>query len=160
MNSGCKKVEESLIDFVEGKVPDILKAEIEEHIQSCEKCDRLVREFTAIWQSISTRESKAPSLSFWPVLVQRIQTDEKPKRVWEHIILGLKHSLRPAALSLLLLLGAFLGYHLGHIPEDTGKLISGEEYFVEYLEGFQDFPLGSAGDFYLSYSTTEQGELP
>jgi hypothetical protein len=160
MNARCKKVEENLIDFVEGKLPDILHNEFQEHIQSCRECDSLVSEFTAIWQTIPTRERKTLSRSFWPVLVQRIQTDEKPLRFREHVALGLKHSLRPAAMALLLLIGAFLGYHLGYAPEDSGKLISGDEYFVDYLEEFQDFPLGSAGDFYLSYSTTEQGETP
>ncbi|MFC2164101.1 zf-HC2 domain-containing protein [Acidobacteriota bacterium] len=160
MNSGCKKVEERLIDFVEKTLPDIQKAEIKDHIQSCADCDRLVREFYTIWQRISTRERKAPSRSFWPMLIQRIQTDEKPQQFWENIVVGFKRSLRPAVVSLFLLVGAYLGYHLGYVPVDTGKLISGEEYFVEYLEEFQDVPLGSAGDFYLSYSTTEQGEIP
>ena len=160
MNAGCKKVEENLIDFVEGKVSDILKAEIKEHRQSCAECDRLVREFSAIWQDIPTRERRAPSPSFWPVLVQKIQTDEKPMQQWERIIFGFKRSLRPAAVSLFLLAGAYLGYHLGSLPDDTAKLSSGEEYFAEYFEEFQDFPLGSAGDFYLTYSNPEQGEIP
>jgi len=160
MNSRCNEVEESLIEFVEGKLPDILKAEILEHIQSCAKCDRIVREFSLIWQDASVRVRRGPSVSFWPNLVEKIQTDEKPRQLWEQIIVGFKRSLQPAAVSLFLLVGALLGYRLGYVPEDTGKLISGEEYFVEYLEEFQDFPLGSAGDFYLTYSTTEQGEIP
>ena len=160
MNAGCKKVEEDLIDFVEGKVSDILEAEIKEHCQSCAEYDRLVREFSAIWQDIPTREGRAPSASFWPVLVQRIQYDEKPIQLLDRIILGFKRSLRPAAVSLVLLAGAFLGYHLGSLPEDTANLGSGEDYFAGYLEEFRDFPLGSAGDFYLTYSHTEQGEIP
>jgi len=160
MNTECKKVEDVLIDYVEGTLPDILRAEIDAHIQSCTKCDRLIREFSPLWQSFSTQEKEAPSRSFWPDLVQRIQTDEKPEKIWSHIALGFKRSLRPVAIALLFLLGAFFGYQLGHVPENDGRAISGKEYFAEYLEAFQDFPLGSAGDFYLMYSVPEQGEAP
>jgi len=160
MNSGCKRVKQNLIDFVERELPDVLKGEIEEHLRSCAKCDRIVREFSLIWQDVSARERRSPSASFWPDLVERIQSDENPRQVWEQIILGFKRSLRPVAVTLLLLGGAFFGYQVGYIPKDTGKTFSGEEYFVEYLETFQDFPLGSAGDFYFQYSTTQQGEIP
>jgi len=160
MNSGCRRLEKSLVDFVEGTLPEILRAEIEEHIQNCEKCGLLVKEFFPIWQNMSTGERKVPSSSFWPGLVERIQTGEEPQKVWQQIISGFRRSLWPAAVTVLLLVGAYFGYQLGNIPEDTETSFSAEEYFVEYLEDFQDFPLGSVGDFYLKYSATQQGEAP
>ena len=120
----------------------------------------IVRHFSEIWRNVSTGERRTPSPFFWPELVRRIRSDEKPQRFREKIILGFKRSLRPAFVSLLLLVGAYLGFHLGYVPEDTGKFIHGEEYFAEYFEEFDDFPLGSAGDFYLMYSNTKQGEIP
>ncbi|MBN1223913.1 MAG: hypothetical protein JXB23_11755 [Candidatus Aminicenantes bacterium] len=149
-----------MIDFVEKSLPEVLQIEIEEHLRECAKCNRLVRQFSPIWKDFASRERKAPSTSLWPALIEKIQAEKKPQLLRNKILAGVKNSLRPAVATLILLAGMFFGYHLGNVPDDAGELVSGQGYFSEYLETFEDFPPGSVGDFYLKYTIQERKDMP
>jgi predicted anti-sigma-YlaC factor YlaD len=158
MRSECKKVEKNLIDLIESKLPEVLKVEIEDHLRSCLKCARLFRQFSLSWEAIAKKERKSPSASFWPALVERIQAAERPQLVRYRILAGVKNSLRPAIITLILLAGVFFGYYLGQVPQGVEEPAFGKEYFEEYFEAFEDFPPGSGGDFYLNI-IREQEEM-
>lgn len=169
MNTECRKVEENLIDFVEKRVSESLQIAIEEHCESCPHCDRLVKRFALIWQEFTKRERLTPSASFWSDLYDKIHASEKPQLLWDKIFIGFKNSLRPAAIILVLFFGVFFGYHLGNVPEGFGEIsepkdidqkISEEMFVDQYIQDFQDFPLGSVDDFYMRYEIQKQDEEP
>jgi len=160
MNGACRKVEENLVGFMENEIPGNLRIEIDGHLKSCAECRFLVRRFSSVWKDFNSREESIPSDSLWTGIVSEIQGGGKQRFIGNRIWSGIKVSLRPAAAVLILLAGAFLGYHLGDIPEEPGVPVSLEDYIVEYFESFEDLPPGSAGDFYLAFPIREEKEGP
>jgi hypothetical protein len=169
MKAGCRKVEENLIDFVENGLSEPLRDEIERHLSNCARCKRLVERFTLIWPDFSKRQSMAPSPSFWPGLLDKIQTREKFHRRGRKLLWGLKVSFRPAAVVLIFLLGIYFGYYLGNIPQAAASLseswdmdtAAAEDIIVDpYFQDFQDFPMGSVADFYVTPRIQPQDKKP
>jgi hypothetical protein len=160
MKTGCLQVEDNLIDYVERKVPESLRGNIEDHLDRCLECARLVERFMLVWDAFPEEERVTPPESLWPDLWERIRSYDKPRKVDKRVFDGLVNSLRPVAAALLLLLGVFFGFHLGNFPAGAPEKLESaeidphglEEIFVtEYFQDFQDFPLGSIGDAYMSF---------
>lgn len=159
MKLECQNIADHLIDIVENNIPESQNKAIQEHLTDCPQCRRLIQNFAHVWKELTPAEKMVPSESFWPELVARIKASEKPVPLRERIILGLRHSLRPAAVSLILIICAFFGYRLGDIPRmETAQ--SDISYFEQFAQDFQDFPEGSVSDFYMRYLNQEQEEVP
>jgi hypothetical protein len=159
MNCDCREVVNNLIDIAEDNLPESQRDSIQNHIASCPQCTRLVQRFALVWEELSSAKKLTPTESFWPGLWARVEEYEKSPPLWEKIILDLKNSLRPAAASLILLLGGLFGYHLGNFPHT--EIPSSEVLYVEqYVQDFQDFPEGSVSDFYMQYEIENQPEAP
>lgn len=158
MNWDCQKVTNNLIDTIENNIPGSKKKAIQDHLESCPQCYGLVKRFSHLWQELPKMEKLIPSDRFWPELFAKIQDYEKPQPLWDKVITGLRNSLRPAAVSLILLLGIFFGYHLGNMPRHSNlsEVLPVEQYITE----FQDFPIGSVGDFLTKYEIQVQEERP
>lgn len=158
MKKNCRMVEEKLLDYIEGKLPrDTIKI-FEEHRKRCVQCDLLIKNFIEIWSSISENEKVQPSDSFWPGLQAKIQAVERPQPLSDRIFSDLKMILRPAALTIILLAGIFLGYQMGNITDVLGDISNSktldserpEKAYVEnYFQDFQEIPIGSPAEFYL-----------
>jgi hypothetical protein len=161
MSQDCQNIVNHLIDIVENNLPESLKKAILDHLALCPQCNRLVQSYSHAWKGLSTKEKLEPSESFWPELLAKIEASEKSQPFREKIITGFRNSLRPAAVSLILLFGVFFGYQLGtaHRPETSPSEMS-SQYIEQYLQDFQDFPYGSVGDFFTKYEIPLQEEKP
>ena len=160
MRTECKQVEDNLIDFVERKVSGSLQRAIEDHLERCPECARLVERFSVVWEALPKGERFATPQSLWQNLLDRIESLDRPRPIRQSVFDGLVNSLRPVAIVMLLLFGMFFGFHLGNIPEEYPVAVRPveidphllEEIFVtEYFQDFQDLPLGSIGDVYVSF---------
>lgn len=169
MNADCRKVEENLIDFVEKKLPESQQKVIQKHLEDCPQCYGLVKRFAHLWQELPEEERFIPSDRFWLELFAKIQAYEKPQPLGDKFFTGFRNSLRPAALSLILLLGVFFGYHLGNMPQGSIKKSESDSmdttqsemaYVDQYFQDFQDFPDGSVSDFFTKYEIPIQEEKP
>lgn len=159
MNRDCREVVNNLIEFVENNISESQKKTIQNHAAACPQCSRLIKRFARIWKELSTAEKLTPSERFWSGLWARVEAYEKSQPLREKIIAGLKNSLRPAAVSLIFLLGCFFGYQLGNLPHM--ETVPSEILYVEqYVQDFQDFPEGSVSDFYIQYQIQNQQEVP
>jgi hypothetical protein len=159
MKRDCREVVNNLIDIVEDNLPESQKKIIQNHVASCPRCNRLVQRFACVWKELSTAEKLTPSERFWPGLWAKIEDSEKSPPLREKIITGLKNSLRPAAVSLIFLLGGLFGYHLGNLPHTETPSFE-VLYMEQYVQDFQDFPEGSVSDFYMQYEIENQLEVP
>lgn len=159
MSRDCRKIAENLIGIIENNIPESQKKGIQDHLTACPRCNRLIQSFAHEWKDLATAEKLTPSDRFWPELSAKIQDYEKPLSLWDKIFAGLRNSLRPAAVSLILLFGVFFGYQLGKEPRaETSR---SEMLYVEhYLQDFQDFPDGSVSDFFTKYEIPVQEEKP
>ena len=169
MSTGCRKVEENLIDFIEKEISESLRKEIEQHLDDCPRCKSLVERFNQIWPNFSTRQIMAPSPSFWTGVLDKIQTHEKLHRRGNKLLWSLKASFRPIAWALVFLLSIYFGYYLGNISQNAEPLpetvdmdaTTAEEIIVDqYFQDFQDFPRGSIADFYVSPRFQQQDKKP
>lgn len=159
MKRDYREVVNNLIDIVEDNIPESQKKAIHNHIASCPRCTRLVQRFALVWKELSSAEKLTPSEMLWPGLVAKIEIYENPPPLREKILAGLRHSLRPAAVSLIFLFCGLFGYYLGNLPRMETP--SSELLFVEqYVQDFQDFPEGSVSDFYMQYETQNLQEAP
>ncbi len=169
MNWDCKKVANNLIDIIENNIPESQKKAIQDHLAICPQCNLLVKRFAHAWEELSTAEKWTPSERFWPALFAKIQAYEKPQPMWDKIFTGFRNSLRPATVSLILLLGIFFGYYLGNMPQGSMNKSESDSidttrsemaYVDQYLQDFQDFPDGSVSDFFTKYEIPIQEEKP
>lgn len=156
----CKIIEKNLIDIIEKKAPENILKEIQIHLKSCPKCTLLLERFSQIWKGFDQTKRIEPSVSFWPVLHQKIKAYEEHKFHPGEIFFGLKRWLRPAVVTIILLMACFFGYQLGNFSQNYGQIQSLEEagevaleelYTTQYLSSFEDFPEGSISDFYICY---------
>jgi hypothetical protein len=159
MNWDCQEVANHLIDIIEENMPASQKKAILDHTAVCPRCDRLLKDFSRVWQDISTAEKRTPSEGFWPGLLAKIEARERPRPFREKMIAGLRISFRAAAVSLILAFGIYFGYYLGNTPSmETAQ--SDVPSFEQYIRDFQDFPEGSVSDFYTQYEVQNQQEVP
>ena len=161
----CSLIEEHLVDLIENKVSAELQKDIQSHPDECFRCKRLIKDFSELWSELSSHKRREPSISFWPALEKIIKEYEHHPFRSRKIYTGFIGLLRPVAISLVFLIGIFLGFQLGNIP-DRSELgsksrkstpdISGEIYTALYLEDLADIPLGSTADFYLGVEDSDE----
>jgi hypothetical protein len=158
MRPECQIVEISLIDYLEHRVPDRLREKVEKHLRGCTACADLVQKISLLWREFDQKKRIEPPPTLWTAIQNRLEGVKEKVPVRNKILFGLKRNFRPAAVLLLLLAGIFFGYHLGYVPDASGRISSfesagdksPEEMFVKnYLKDFQDIPDGSMADVYM-----------
>jgi hypothetical protein len=159
MNQDCQNIANNLIDIVENSLCESLEKAILDHLADCPRCKDRVKDFSLAWKGLSTAEKFIPSESFWPELLAKIHAYERPQSLQEKMMRVLKHSLRPAVASLILIAGIFLGYQLGNFPHMQSSQ-SAKTQIGLYTQEFQDFPEGSVSDFFTRYEIPIQEDTP
>jgi hypothetical protein len=159
MSQDCQKIAENLIDIIENRIPESEQKGIQAHLDACPRCSRLVQSFARVWTELPTAEKLTPSDRFWPVLYAKIQDLEKPLSLGDRILAGLRNSLQPAVLGLILLFGIYFGNQLGNRPSIETTL-SEMSHIEQYLQDFEDIPDGSVSDFFTKYEIPIKEEKP
>ena len=109
----CKNVKRNLVSFLEKKLLEEQRVEMEKHLKICPDCSHLLEEFSQLWGALERREKIQPSPYFWTRLKQRIieyEEERKPVLGWFE---GLIRWARPAVAVAVLRICVFLGYSLG-----------------------------------------------
>jgi anti-sigma factor RsiW len=160
----CSQIEENLVEFVEQTAPAALRKEMQAHLAACSRCGRLVKDFSELWGELSPQARKDPPASFRPSLERAARALEEHPIRSSAFVSGLLGLLRPAAVSLAVLLAVLAGFQLGGLQERylPDAQLSGlppelkqEAYAARYLEPFTDIPEGSLADFYLGNEPSE-----
>jgi hypothetical protein len=159
MNQDCQKISNNLIDIVENNLSESLEKAILDHLAVCPRCQRLVEDFVFAWKKLSTADKASPSHGFLPELIARIQAHEQPQPTREKMMRIFINALRPAAVSVILIGGIFIGYQLGNFPNMESSRTEMPAIGL-YAHDFQDFPEGSAGDFLMKFELPIQEEKP
>lgn len=76
----CEKVSEELISYLDGKLDQSERGEVEEHLASCAACRTRAEEFRGVWSVMDEFPSIEPSLEFDARVRQRLA--EEPRRSW------------------------------------------------------------------------------
>ncbi len=161
----CKSVKNNLVPFLENRLPEERRAEMENHFEICPDCSCLLEEFSHLWGALEHREKIQPSPYFWTKLKPRIIEYEEGG---EHVfgwVGGLIRWMRPAIAVAVLLICIFTGYSLGNFPQSANgqtayqtdqRTLALRQFFDSYnLEPLVDLPSGSIESTYLNVISGE-----
>ncbi|KPJ59350.1 MAG: hypothetical protein AMJ46_11480 [Latescibacteria bacterium DG_63] len=160
----CRFIQDNLIDIAEEKFPAETRKEIDVHLRSCNRCADLTTRFAQLWQTWQDPVSVKPSPAFLSQLWQRIEKSEERRLVVPFLLSSWQRPLRAAVAVATMVVGVLLGNYLGHVPvwnvtdssqqltsqEAQENALPAEQLFDYYLGGLDDFPSGSAGEFYVN----------
>ena len=158
--SDCKRVKDNLLPFLENELPEEQRVEVENHLEICPDCSRLLEEFSQLWGTLEHRERIQPSPYLWTRLKQRIVEYEEGKKPVFGWLGGLIRWTRPAIAVVVLLICIFAGYWLGNFPQSANgqtvyqgdkRTIALQQFFDTYnLEPLIESPSGSIEATYLN----------
>jgi predicted anti-sigma-YlaC factor YlaD len=161
----CKKVKNNFIFFLEDKLPEQHRVEMENHLKACPDCSHLLEGFSELWETMEQREKIQPSAYFWTRLKQRIIEYEEGKKPVLGWFEGLVGWARPAVAVATLLISIFLGYSLGNFPQSVNgqttsqadeRTLALQQFFdSHYLNPLNDLPAGSVEATYLDMISKE-----
>ena len=162
-------IDKHLLGFIEHQVSAELQKKLLSHLEECPRCKQRITEFSRLWSELGPQSRKEPSLSLWPSIEQAVREYEAHPFRFSEIYRGFVRTLRPAAISLIIIIGIFSGSQIGNVPNNSeldsfqgnlGPGISPEIYFSQYLEDFKDIPLDSTAAFYLGDKKPDNDKMP
>ncbi len=150
----CVVVAAHLVEIADGNAPPEVRA----HLESCEDCARLVREFVRAWRDLTPPVEETVSPGFFPGLMSRIAAAKAPAASREHRAPSAWRFLRPVAAAALFAAAVFAGYEVGRTP--VRGVASEETVSPVVLAVLESIPQGSVADFYVTHPVSEKEEKP
>jgi len=153
----CAFIRSHLISIAEKDITGAAPASVQDHLDSCPECALLVQQFSRAWENPVPPENTQLSPTFFPRLLDRIETEEELRQGRRGVLALAWRVLRPAALAAIFLGGIFAGHELGK----RDKTISPPEasFAVQLAESFEIIPRGSVADFYVSHQGSKKENL-
>jgi hypothetical protein len=108
--AACRQIEERLVELIEHSAPSELRKEMQAHLAECPRCERLARDFSELWGELGPRARREPPVSLWPSLARALDTREEHPFRSSAFLKGFLGLLRPAAVSLAVLIAVLAGY--------------------------------------------------
>ncbi len=105
----CKQVRNKLIFYIEKSLPPDEQKAVEEHLQHCAKCAQDYEKLAKALQFIETEKQTEPNPYLWTRIKAKLDAPQAEK---QPVFSGL---LQPVILTLLVVLGIFLGIKLGNL---------------------------------------------
>lgn len=151
---GCRLIERNLIGIAESNLENATFLEIQEHLESCERCSRLCRNFSQTWPNMSVRTEMSFSSASLRSLMGKVAAYDAHPSSRPEVFVPARRFFRPAVASLLLLAGVLAGHELGKIQRDRAR--PDDSLAGRLLGNFEDIPRGSVADFYIRRQIQEK----
>ena len=135
----CDNIQNDLIFYIEGELPEDKKHAVEEHFRSCNHCNHLYDELRKTLIIIDHEKQIEPSKNFYETLTDKINQEEKPIR---SLTYTLKQVLAYAAV---IAIGIFIGSLTGvvldnsssqELSQNTQESIYWNDFMQEPIESF------------------------
>jgi len=81
MNGDCKRIENTLSDYVDGLSEAEKRTQLEQHLQSCANCAEALRQTRALVQAAGQLGGRKAPIDLWPAVRQRLPV-HAPRRLW------------------------------------------------------------------------------
>jgi hypothetical protein len=123
----CNKIEEKILDFIEGNIEIEEKNKIEEHLRECKNCKNLYNDFLFIIDNSKKIETPKIDENFWKVKFNSIIEKEVSH---PHL------KLKPLYLSIpfFILIFSFVLFIKIHLPYKKSTQFSGYDYELLFSE--------------------------
>lgn len=149
-------IQEQLLSYLDGEIPEESAAEIRRHLRQCEEC----RALAGLWEQEKehTKRQSAP-----PYLWTRIQAElQQPAPIgWlDRIAASLRPMLQPAIVVATFILVIFAGIQIGEeivtgVPQQSAQIR--QEFRMDY---FAAVPSGSIGEALVAPGNDERKVTP
>src|ERR1700676_1489411 len=122
----CERMESRILGYVDGRLKESERLEVEKHLAGCAPCSLRVHEFSAVSGLLDDLPLIEPSPEFHTRVYARVAAEPQPEASWWA---WLRVSPRIAfAASMLLLMALWLGYRTGSpipasIPNDDQAMM-------------------------------------
>lgn len=150
----CAVVAAHLVAIADGNAPPEARA----HLESCEGCARLAREFVRAWRDIAPPVEENVSPGFFPGLLVRIAAARIPASSRARLAPAALRFLRPVAVAALFAGAVGAGYEVGRTP--AREVASEDAVSPVVLAAMESIPRGSVADFYVAHPVSEEEEKP
>jgi predicted anti-sigma-YlaC factor YlaD len=145
----CRKAEKNISLALDGRLSTAMQEELQAHLRDCPSCREWNRRQLRLLQQIQAREMIQPSPGFLAALQNKVgQAAARPQLFLFHPA-AFRPLLLRAAMLLVLVFSALLGYYLGGSP-DSPAVNADAEVFSQTLNlnAFSDLPADSYGAVY------------
>jgi len=85
-----RRLQESLLFYLDGEMPQKAGEEIERHLCGCPECRRLSEALAGLWKPAGPEKRLSPPPSLWPKLLGRIERSERSPV----LLPGLRHRVQ------------------------------------------------------------------
>ena len=157
----CKTVEKHLPLFFEKQLPENILIQVQKHLNTCSKCNRLLDRFSQVWPSLENRQDIQPSADFARQLQQRVLEYDEESNYKKRSSRFLIHSMRVAATIVLTGIAVSSGIYLGQFPRlyqlQATKYITvmKQKPLFKSIDFFSDVPVNSIESVCLSITLEE-----
>ena len=149
-----KKIQKQLLLYLDHELSEKERALVNDHLQDCPVCSRMLEIYDRLWKEETHREGVAPPPYLWTKLQNRLAGIEKSSRLFSRVKLSIRRYAPSAPLVVLLLLsvaaGAFIGSPSG--PEFFEAVASirptGDQAEAFELDRFDIIPPGSLEEIF------------
>lgn len=139
----CAKAERLISDFIDGNLASREKARLQEHLDACPDCAKLLKDFQGIVAGAGELEEFSPSPQVWLKIKERLQPGEQKilsyqprKKTWfelKHASPKFKYAVI-AALLLGFVVSAVAVWLLYWRGEDVLRAMNSKEYAIAKLD--------------------------
>lgn len=157
----CKTLKKHLPLFIEKQLPENILAQVQEHLDACSDCTRLLDRFRQVWPSLESRQDIQPSVDFALQLQRRVIDYDEGSRCKRKSFPLLLYPIRVAAAIVLTGLAVFIGNYLGRFPQvyqlQAAKSITAmqQKPLFKSMRLFNDVPVNSIEAVCLSITLEE-----
>ena len=157
----CKTVEKHLPLFIEKQLPENILIQVQEHLNACSNCTRLLDRFSQVWPSFENRQDIQPSADFALQLQQKVLDYDEGSYYKRKSSRFLIHPIRVAVAIALTGLAVFIGNYLGQFPRlyqlQAIKSVTflQQKPLFKSMDLFNDIPANSIESICLSITLEE-----
>jgi anti-sigma factor RsiW len=149
MKIHCRKAQKNISLAVDGRLPPAAEEKLQAHLRGCPSCREWNLRQLWLREQLQVPETIQPSPGFLAALQNKIdQTASRPQSFF-FLPAAFRPLLLRAAMLLVLVFSALLGYYLGGSPDNPAANADAEVFSQTMnLNAFSDLPADSYGAVY------------
>lgn len=152
----CAEIHKRLKLYLDGQLPGPEAEKIRQHINGCQPCSREAALLSRTWELLLELPDAPAAPDLVPATLSRLQA-ESQESLFDRIFRRLIAIPVPAAATVALIVGLFIGAQLGTVISDIDVDIKDAEDPL-YLDIFHELPSQTIGNAYIAINYPQEDE--